>query len=206
MRRGDRLDALSMKVLVGLGNPGKKYAGTRHNVGFEVVAELAYRHGGMKPKVKFEAEIVELTIAGHKLLLAAPQTYMNASGRSVRQLADFFQIAANELLVACDDINLKLGQLRIRRSGSSGGQKGLENIIQQMGTQAVPRLRIGVDRPEPGRDSADYVLDRFRKSELATVDKAVRTAADAVATWVAEGIDVTMNRYNIGCKNSDDPS
>ena len=199
-----------MKVLVGLGNPGKKYAGTRHNVGFEVVAELAYRHGyaqgGTKPKVKFEAEISELAVAGQKLLLVAPQTYMNASGRAVRQLADFFQIAANDLLVACDDINLKLGQLRIRRSGSSGGQKGLENIIQHMGTQAVPRLRIGVDGPSPGRDSADYVLERFRKSELASIDKAVRTAADAVATWVAEGIDQTMNRYNIGCKNNDDPS
>src|SRR5216684_2305174 len=130
-----------MKVLVGLGNPGKKYEGTRHNVGFEVVAELAYRHrtsqGATKPKVKFEAEIAELTVAGQKLLLVAPQTFMNASGRSVRQLVDFFQIAASDLLVVCDDINLPLGQLRIRRSGSSGGQKGLENIIQHMGTQAV---------------------------------------------------------------------
>lgn len=203
-------DALFMKVLVGLGNPGKKYEGTRHNVGFEVVAELIYRHrssqGATKPKVKFEAEITELTVAGQKLLLAAPQTYMNASGRSVRQLADFFQINANDLLVACDDINLPLGQLRIRRSGSSGGQKGLENIIQHMGTQAVPRLRIGIAKPAAGRDSADYVLERFRKSELAVVDKAVQTAADAVVTWLTEGIDQTMNRYNIGCKNGDDPS
>jgi PTH1 family peptidyl-tRNA hydrolase len=195
-----------MKVLVGLGNPGKKYEGTRHNVGFEVVCELAYRHGDTKSKVKFEAEIAELSVAGQKLLLAAPQTFMNASGRSVRQLADFFQIAANDFLVICDDINLPLGQLRIRRSGSSGGQKGLENIIQHLGTQAVPRLRIGVDKPEAGRDSADYVLERFRKSEQASVDKAVRTAADAVAVWVAEGIDQAMNRYNIGCKNDADPS
>ena len=195
-----------MKVLVGLGNPGKKYEGTRHNVGFEVVAELAYRHGATKPKLKFEAEIAEVALAGQKLLLVAPQTYMNASGRSVRQLADFYQIAANDLLVACDDINLKLGQLRIRRSGSSGGQKGLENIIQHMGTQGVPRLRIGVDKPAPGRDSAEYVLERFRKSELATIDTAVRRAADAVATWVAEGLDQTMNRYNNGCKIDDDPS
>lgn len=195
-----------MKVLVGLGNPGKKYEGTRHNVGFEVVAELAYRHGSSKPKVKFEAEIAELTVAGEKLLLVAPQTFMNASGRSVRQVADFFQVVADDLLVVCDDINLPLGQLRIRRSGSSGGQKGLENIIQHMGTQAVPRLRIGIDRPAPGRDSADYVLDRFRKSEQDAVDKAVRTAAEAVVAWVSEGIDKAMNRYNIGCKNDDDPS
>jgi PTH1 family peptidyl-tRNA hydrolase len=210
MRLSQVQGALFMKVLVGLGNPGKKYEGTRHNVGFEVVAELAYRfatgHGGSKPKTKFEAEIAELTVAGQKLLLAAPQTFMNASGRSVRQLADFFHVAANDFLVVCDDINLSLGQLRIRRSGSSGGQKGLESIIQHMGTQAVPRLRIGVGKPAPGRDSADYVLERFRKSELAAVDEAVRTAADAVAVWVAEGIDQTMNRYNIGCKNNDDPS
>jgi PTH1 family peptidyl-tRNA hydrolase len=195
-----------MKVLVGLGNPGKKYEGTRHNVGFEVVAELACRHGASKPKIKFEAEIAELTVADQKLLLVAPQTFMNASGRSVRQVADFFQVAASDLLVVCDDINLPLGQLRIRRSGSSGGQKGLENIIQHMGTPAVPRLRIGIDRPAPGRDSADYVLDRFRKSEQEAIDIAIRTAADAVATWVAEGIDRAMNRYNIGCKNNDDPS
>src|ERR1700704_1542716 len=138
-----------MKLLVGLGNPGKKYEGTRHNVGFEVGAELAYRHGASKPKVKFEAEIAELAVAGQKLLLVAPQTFMNASGRSVRQLVDFFHVDVNDLLVVCDDINLRLGQLRIRRVGSSGGQKGLENIIQHMGTQAVPRLRIGVGGPEP---------------------------------------------------------
>lgn len=195
-----------MKVLVGLGNPGKKYEGTRHNVGFDVVAELACRHGSSKPKVKFEAEIAELSVAGERLLLVAPQTFMNASGRSVRQVADFFQVIANDLLVVCDDINLPLGQLRIRRSGSSGGQKGLENIIQHMGTQAVPRLRIGIDRPEPGRDPADYVLERFRKSEQDAVEKAVRTAAEAVDTWVSEGIDKAMNRFNIGCKNDDDPS
>ncbi|MGE5194776.1 MAG: aminoacyl-tRNA hydrolase, partial [Deltaproteobacteria bacterium] len=107
----------SMKVVVGLGNPGKKYAGTRHNVGFEVLAELARRHGGAKPRVKFEAEMTEVPVAGRKLILAAPQTYMNASGRSVRQMVDFYQIAATDLHVVCDDINLPPGKLRIRRSG-----------------------------------------------------------------------------------------
>jgi PTH1 family peptidyl-tRNA hydrolase len=195
-----------VKVLVGLGNPGKKYAGTRHNVGFEVVAELAYRHRASKPKAKFEAEIAEIGLGGEKLLLVAPQTYMNASGRSVRQLVDFYQSPLSDLLIACDDINLPLGQLRIRRSGSAGGQKGLENVIQHLGTQAVARLRIGIDKPEAGRDSADYVLDRFRKAEMPTIDEAIRSAANAVETWVADGIDQAMNRFNIGCKNSDDPS
>lgn len=196
----------STKVLVGLGNPGKKYVGTRHNVGFEVVAELARRHGGSKPKVKFEAEIAEAPVAGQKLLLVAPQTFMNASGRAVRQLVDFYQIAIPDLLVVCDDINLPLGKLRIRRSGSAGGQKGLENVIQHLGTPGVPRLRIGIGLPEGGRDSADHVLDRFHKSELADIDAAIVTAADAVEAWIADGIDQAMNRFNIGCKNSDDPS
>ncbi len=195
----------STKVLVGLGNPGKKYVGTRHNVGFEVVAELARRHGGAKPRARFEAEITEVQIGDQKLLLVAPQTYMNASGRAVRQLVDFYQLPLADLMVACDDINLPLGQLRIRRSGSSGGQKGLENVIQHLGP-GVARLRIGVGLPEAGRDSADHVLERFHKSEQATVDAAILAAADAVECWIADGIDKAMNRFNIGCKNSDDPS
>lgn len=195
-----------MKVLVGLGNPGKKYEGTRHNVGWLVIGELAIRHGAARPKVKFEAEISEVSVAGQKLVLVAPQTYMNASGRSVRQLVDFYQIAPADVLVVCDDINLPLGKLRIRRSGSSGGQKGLENVIQHLGTQEVPRLRIGVGQPPEGRDSADYVLDRFGKAEMREIEPAVRSAADAVEAWVSEGVDRAMNRFNVGCKNNDDPS
>jgi peptidyl-tRNA hydrolase, PTH1 family len=195
-----------MKVLAGLGNPGKKYTGTRHNVGFEVVAELAYRHKADRAKSKFEAEVTEILIGSERLLLATPQTYMNASGRSVRQILDFYQIVPVDLLVVCDDINLRLGQLRMRKSGSSGGQKGLENVIQHLGTPGVPRLRLGVGQPEAGRDSADYVLERFHKSEVATVDTAVRLAADAAEVWVIEGIERAMNRFNVGCKNGDDPS
>ena len=195
-----------MKVLVGLGNPGKKYTGTRHNVGFELLAEMARRHGGARPKSRFEAELSEVPVGGEKLLLVAPQTYMNASGRSVRQLVDFFQLPIAEILVACDDINLPLGKLRLRRSGSAGGQKGLENVIQHLGTPGVARLRIGIACPPQGRDSADYVLDRFHKSELAVIDEAILRAADAVETWISEGIDKAMNRFNIGCKTDDDPS
>jgi PTH1 family peptidyl-tRNA hydrolase len=196
----------STKVLVGLGNPGKKYVGTRHNVGFEVAAELSRRHAGAKPRLKFEAEIGEVLIAAQKLLLVAPQTYMNASGRAVRQLVDFYQLPLTDLLIACDDINLPLGKLRIRRSGSAGGQKGLENVIQHLGTPEVARLRIGVGQPESGRDSADYVLERFHKSELAVIDAAILIAADAVEAWIAQGIDQAMNRFNVGCKTGDDPS
>lgn len=194
-----------MKALVGLGNPGKKYTGTRHNVGFEVIAELARRHKPPKPKLKFESEIAEVSIAGEKLLLVAPQTYMNASGRAVRQVFDFFQLAVADILIACDDINLEAGRLRIRKSGSSGGQKGLDSVIAHLGS-AVPRLRVGIGKPETDRDSADYVLERFRKSELALIDEAISRAANAVETWVADGIDQAMNRFNVGCKNPPDPS
>jgi len=195
-----------MKVLVGLGNPGRKYEGTRHNVGFEVVAEMARRHSATKPRARFEAQVAEAGVGAEKLLLVAPQTFMNASGRTVRQLVDFYQLSPSDLLIVCDDINLPVAKLRMRRSGSAGGQKGLENIVLHLGTQDVPRLRIRVDLPPPGRDSADYVLDRFHKSEREALDAAIGTAAEAVEAWITEGIDRAMNRFNVGCKNADDPS
>lgn len=185
-----------MKVLVGLGNPGKKYEGTRHNLGFDLLAEVARRHSASRPKVKFEAEISEATLGNERLLLLAPQTFMNLSGKSVRLAADFYQLTPQDFLVVCDDINLPLGRLRLRKSGSAGGQKGLANIIQHLGTESVPRLRIGVDLPPDGRDSADWVLDRFSKAELRTVDEALGRAAQAVETWLSQGLDVAMNRYN----------
>jgi PTH1 family peptidyl-tRNA hydrolase len=185
-----------MKILVGLGNPGKKYEGTRHNVGFELLAELARRHSASKRK--FDADIAEALVGAERVLLVAPQTYMNASGRSVRQALDFFQLPAGELLVACDDINLPLGKIRLRASGSSGGQKGLENLIQHLGTQNFARLRIGVNQPPEGMDSADYVLERFHKSEIAAIDEAICNAANAAETWVGEGIGPAMNKFNAG--------
>ncbi|MBI5760051.1 MAG: aminoacyl-tRNA hydrolase [Planctomycetales bacterium] len=185
-----------MKVVVGLGNPGRKYEGTRHNVGFQLVAELARRHGARSPKTKFEAEIAEIQLGSERVLLVAPQTFMNASGRSVRPLADFYQLELSNLLVVCDDIALPLGRIRLRKSGSSGGQKGLENILQQLGTQEVARLRIGVDAPPPQMDAADYVLGRFGKWEAGVVDTALMRAADAVEAWVIDGLVTAMNRFN----------
>lgn len=187
-----------MKLVVGLGNPGKKYEGTRHNVGFLLVAELALRHGAARPRTKFEAEISEVNIGAERVLLLAPQTYMNHSGRSVRQAIDFFQLAPADVLVVCDDINLPLGRLRLRKGGSAGGQKGLANILQHLGTENVPRLRIGIDPPPAGRDAADYVLDRFGKAESRIISEAVTLAADAVGVWLAQGADAAMNRYNAG--------
>jgi PTH1 family peptidyl-tRNA hydrolase len=185
-----------MKLLVGLGNPGKKYEGTRHNVGFDLVAELAVRHAAPRPRTKFEAEVSEITVGSERALLVCPQTYMNRSGRSVRQALDFYQLGPGDVLVVCDDIHLPLGKLRIRKSGSAGGQKGLANILEHLGTEAVPRLRIGIDLPPEHRDAADYVLDRFSKAEARVIREAISRAANAAETWLRDGLDAAMNRFN----------
>ncbi|MBX3436567.1 MAG: aminoacyl-tRNA hydrolase [Planctomycetaceae bacterium] len=185
-----------MKVVVGLGNPGRKYAGTRHNVGFDVLIQLARQHQAEAARTRFEAEITEITVRGERVLLAAPQTFMNLSGRSVRQIVDFYKVATADVLVACDDLNLELGRLRLRASGSAGGQKGLQDIIQLLGTEDVSRLRIGIGRP-PGRMAATaYVLQKFAVDDRQIIDVAIAQAADAVALWAAEGIQSAMNTFN----------
>ena len=185
-----------MKLVVGLGNPGKKYAGTRHNVGFDVLAELSARCGGGKPKERFEAETVEIFIGTERVLLLAPQTYMNASGRSVRQAVDFFQLPLADVMVVSDDLNLPVGKLRIRGAGSAGGQKGLENIIQQLRTNEFARLRIGIDPPPANTNAADYVLGRFGKIDGEAVKTAIFRSADAIEAWVRHGVPATMNQFN----------
>lgn len=185
-----------MKLIIGLGNPGSRYDGTRHNVGFEVLRELALRHGSPRPAQKFEAELVELFVGGEKVVLLAPQTYMNESGRSVRKCFDFYQPRLDDLVVVCDDMNLDTGRIRWRRQGSAGGQKGLLDIIRRLGTEDVPRLRIGVGRPPQQMNAADYVLSRFRSAESEAVESAIQRAADSLECWVSEGIDAAMNRFN----------
>lgn len=185
-----------MKIIVGLGNPGLQYRGTRHNVGWEVLAELSRRGGDPKPSVKHQAELVELFIDGEKTLLVAPQTFMNLSGRAVRPLVQFYQTELADLLVVCDDLNLDVGRLRLRAAGTAGGQKGLQDIITNLGGNQFPRLRIGIGRP-PGRmDAADYVLGKFTKDERVEMDIAVLNAADGVEQWIREGVQKTMNKLN----------
>lgn len=185
-----------MKLVVGLGNPGRKYVGTRHNVGFRVAAELAHRHSAAKPKVAFRGELAEVALDANKLLLLCPHTLMNLSGGSVLAARDFYKIPHEDLLIVSDDLNLPLGKLRFRKSGSSGGQKGLKDIIHRLGTDEIPRLRIGIDSAPAGRDTAGFVLGRFTKEEVTEIEIAVREAADAVEVWAREGIAVAMNRYN----------
>lgn len=185
-----------MKIVVGLGNPGDKYTGTRHNVGFDVLAELGHRGGAGKPKARFEAAVTEISCGAEKLLLVAPQTFMNLSGRSVQQFVRFFQTPLADVLVVCDDLNLKVGQLRLRSSGSAGGQKGLQSILTCLGSDAIPRLRLGIGRPPANFDAVDYVLSRFRKDELEQMDSAIGRAASAVEVWVRDGISAAMNQFN----------
>ena len=187
-----------MKLIVGLGNPGPKYRGTRHNVGFDVVDYLAQGPGAGPFRSRFEAQTAELKEGGQQLLLLKPETFMNLSGRAVRLAVDFYKLALDDVLVVCDDINLPLGKLRVRVKGSHGGHNGLRNIQEHLGTADYARIRIGVDAPGLKHDDAtvDHVLGRFRPGERAVIEDAVAKAGLAVLLWVREGIAVCMNRVN----------
>ena len=193
-----------MKIVVGLGNPGPKYDQTRHNVGFRVIDELSQRLGAGKPRLRFDATLAEGNLGAEKVLLAAPQTYMNESGRSVRQLVDFFGLQLGDLLVVCDDFNLELARLRMRAGGSAGGQKGLADMIRKLATEEFPRLRIGIGRPPEHMDSSDFVLSKFKRGEQQPIDDAVVRAAEGVELWIRSGIGPAMNRINAASSTQDD--
>ena len=185
-----------MKLIVGLGNPGQKYRETRHNIGFMVLAELATRYSASTPKGKFQGELSEVSVRGEKVALLAPTTFMNLSGASVRAAVDFYKLDPADLLVICDDLNLPLAKLRFRAKGSSGGQKGLRDIIGRLGTEAFARLRVGIGEVPPGWETPDFVLSKFNKTEKADIAEAICRAADAAAFWVTDGIGEAMNRFN----------
>jgi PTH1 family peptidyl-tRNA hydrolase len=186
-----------MRVIVGLGNPGKQYAGTRHNIGYAVVEYMATAPAFGPFRPQFHGVVAEGINNNDKLLLLKPETYMNLSGRSVRALLDFYKLPVEDLLIVCDDFNLPLGKLRVRKDGSHGGQNGLRNIQEQLGTDAYPRLRIGVGEPNPG-EAVDFVLSRFKPGEKAAVEKAVADAATGALLWATNGIEACMNAVNGG--------
>lgn len=184
-------------LIVGLGNPGREYENTRHNIGFHCVDALVRKHHlRYENKKRSKAKIAQGTIAGQTVLLAKPQTYMNLSGSAVQGLAAFYRIPPERIIVIMDDLDIALGTLRIRPKGGTAGHKGLTDIVQRLGTQNIPRIRFGIGRPPDRMDPAAYVLRRFTPDEQPVIDEAIARAAEAVETWLTDGIDIAMNRFN----------
>ena len=185
-----------MKLVVGLGNPGRKYEKTRHNVGFDVIDALARKFSAAPASVKFEGRLTDVSVRGEKTLLLWPQTFMNLSGTSLGKVRDFYRIANEDILVVCDDFNLDLERLRFRANGSSGGQKGLGDIVRRLGTEDISRLRIGVGPVPAGWNAADFVLGKFNKDEGPRIEMAIDRAVEGVTDWVVNDVAYCMNHYN----------
>ena len=186
-----------MYAVFGLGNPDKEYDKTRHNIGFDVIDELASQMG-VEVKTKRHKALCGIgNIGGEKVILVKPQTYMNLSGESVRAVMDFYKLdPENDIIVISDDINLATGRIRIRAQGSAGGHNGIKNIIAHLGTQEFPRIKVGVGDKPPRMDLADYVLSRFSKEDREKMEQAFKDAAEAVEVMIAEGPDAAMNQFN----------
>lgn len=187
-----------MKLIIGLGNPDRRYQHTRHNVGWEVIDRLARRLGVAVDQEDGWALVGSAKVGRHRVLLAKPQTYVNLSGAAAAHLRRRHRVRLDDLVVIVDDLDLPLGRLRLRPGGSHGGHNGLRSIIDAVGGDAFPRLRVGIGRPPEGVDPADHVLTRFTPEERAVMDPALERAADAVETVIREGLHAAMNRFNAG--------
>lgn len=197
IRRDSSLTATERLLIVGLGNPGREYQGTRHNIGFRCADALVRACGlSYDTKKRSKATVAEGAIAGRRVLIAKPQTFMNLSGSSVQGLAAFYRITPEHILVIFDDLDLPAATLRIRPKGGSGGHRGMADIIRKLGTQDFPRIRFGIGRP-PGRmDPAAYVLQRFSAEEELAIAGAVARAVEAIEIWLRDGIETAMNQFN----------
>jgi len=183
-------------LLIGLGNPGREYKDTRHNVGFMLIDRIAVRLDARGMKVQSKAIVTTANYEERKLILAKPQTFMNLSGQSVQGLAHFYKIPFANMMVLSDDLDIPFSTIRIRAAGGPGGQRGLSSILEKLGTKDVPRLRIGIGRP-PGRmDPADYVLQNFSRDEMQTLSEVLDHAAEAVFAFVTRGLNKAMNEFN----------
>jgi PTH1 family peptidyl-tRNA hydrolase len=183
-----------VKIIAGLGNPGVRYRWSRHNIGFQVVDELAATHHIPVDQKRFKALYGAGWIDSQKIILLKPMTFMNLSGEAVRRAVDFFKVEMEDLSVAQDDLDLPFGRLRIRRGGGDGGHQGIRSIIERMGGNGFPRLKVGIGRPPPGVDAADYVLAPFEEIERANLDGVLKRASDALAVMLLEGMEAALNR------------
>ncbi|MDY4561011.1 MAG: aminoacyl-tRNA hydrolase [Peptostreptococcus porci] len=185
-----------MYIIIGLGNPGKKYEHTRHNAGFDAIDFLSKRHNISVTKIKHKSLTGEGRIGAEKVVLIKPQTYMNLSGEAVLSAFQFYKVDIENVIVLYDDIDLDIGKLRIRKKGSAGSHNGMKSIIKCLGRQDFPRIRIGVSKPEEGRDLADFVLSRVPKDKQMDMDSAIEKAADTIDEIINSDIDKAMNIYN----------
>ena len=185
-----------MKLIVGLGNPGREYADTRHNVGWRVVEVLAARGGASAWRDKMNAAVAEIADGGEKVILAKPMLYMNNSGIAVRQMTDFWKVSEADLLVVEDDLALDVGRTRLRAQGSAGGHRGLESIIGHLGHDRFARLRVGIGPAPSVEQHADFVLSRFRPEERPAIAETIERAADVSECWITKGLTEAMNRFN----------
>ncbi|MGE5702350.1 MAG: aminoacyl-tRNA hydrolase [Clostridia bacterium] len=185
-----------MKVIIGLGNPGKKYEETRHNVGFMAIDKISESWGIPVQQEKFRALVGEGRVGMEKVLLVKPLTYMNLSGESAAEILKFYKLVPDDIFVIYDDLDLPVGQLRLRKQGSAGGHNGIKSLIAHLGTQEFKRAKIGISRPLPGRSVSDYVLSEFSKSERPLIDEAIETTVKASTMWISETFDKVMNHIN----------
>lgn len=185
-----------MKVIVGLGNPGRAYEETRHNLGFKTIDKISVKWSIPVVQNKFRALVGEGRINSERVLLVKPQTYMNLSGESVSEVLSFYKLTPDELLVIHDDLDLPLGKLRLREKGSAGGNNGIKSIIQHLGSQEFKRIKIGIGRPAPGVSVRDYVLQGFPPADRQVIEQAVERAADAAVMWTGTPFLQVMNQYN----------
>ncbi len=187
-----------MNLIVGLGNPKKQYSGTRHNLGFQVVEKLASRLKSAAPVSKHRSLLAEAEYSGRKLLLAQPLTYMNRSGLAVKEIISGYNLDLDGIMVVYDDLDLPPGMIRLRQKGGGAGHRGVQSIIDALGTEEFPRLRIGIGKPPPGMEASDYVLQPLEGEDRDLIEPALEKAAEAVLSFVSEGLEAAMNNFNRG--------
>jgi peptidyl-tRNA hydrolase, PTH1 family len=185
-----------VELIAGLGNPGPRFRDTRHNIGFQVIEEWCRQLGVRLTGRRFQSRNTRAQFQGNEIMLLCPATFMNQSGRSLRECVDFYRLHTEEILVIHDDLDLTVGRVKVVRKGGAGGHKGVASIIQSLGTMDFPRVRIGIGRPRYGEETEDYVLARFYRDEICSVSRAIQVAVRACELFVSEGIESTMNIIN----------